>query len=216
MADTQDNSASDQYLQVLRDREADAEARLEAFEGMLSLTHGWWGNGSLTAFALGFALAQARRLTHASGRVDAIDWEEAALESLELLFQNTHRIAAENPSSWLRGVIRHKLQQQARKLHAEHWAQQITEQMPSPDAEGSEETDQETTGHSQFYSDLFKALAGLPPALREVAQMSLLDRYSPDEIQRTLGITSFTLRKRMQRIRERVAASMATWRPGHR
>ena len=73
MADTQDNSASDQYLQVLRDREADAEARLEAFEGMLSLTHGWWGNGSLTAQRLYQLVRQPAPIADRTFEIDFLD-----------------------------------------------------------------------------------------------------------------------------------------------
>src|SRR5262245_40323482 len=109
----QSTEASVTALAVLQDERASSEDRLQAFERMLELDHGFWGPGHLAAFVQAYALLTARRTAPSGVSADAIDWELAADEALLALASKAHTIK-ESPRAWLIGTIRNRVRQAIR------------------------------------------------------------------------------------------------------
>src|SRR5262245_47234833 len=115
MAELDPLEASLAALAVLRDERASVAERHGAFEKMLDLPSGWWGNYTLVLFAHACALATARRLMGGHGlSPDALDWEAAADEALIALATKAHTIR-ESPRGWLTAVIRNQLRDAVRE-----------------------------------------------------------------------------------------------------
>jgi RNA polymerase sigma factor (sigma-70 family) len=176
--------------------EAPVDEKRAAFERLLSLRTGWWGRGTLTAFALGCALACARiQLRRFQASADRADWESIAQESLIVLFSKAHTIKG-NPRNWLIGVIRNLTRNSIRRDYQHLLDVPSMEELPDPAAE--EQEAQEERGDTA-YDTILKAISALPQSQRIVAQMILIDRLPINEIAKQLNLSDVAVRKRRSR-----------------
>jgi RNA polymerase sigma factor (sigma-70 family) len=209
---TNPEDASVAALAVLRDERSPTAERHLAFERLLQLEAGWWGKGSLLLFAQACALATSRRVLGQYGlSPDAVDWESAAEEALMALSAGRHTI--ENPRAWLIGTIRNRL----KNLVRESWPELLatrTEELPAerhprtsddapPEVEPTDAEDRQL-----FYDVLLEAIQGLPPALRQVAQLIYIEGRSPQEIGEVLGVSPATARQRLHRMQLRIRSDL--------
>lgn len=188
------------YLAVLRDVSSTADDRRTACDGLLELRQGWWGSGSLVRFVSVMALAQAKLLTRSFRRAaDALDWEMAADDALMELFGKAEHIT-ESPRAWLFGVVRNKLRRQMHKRKHELRSESLKASIQQPE-------DTETRSRGPIASRILRrrvrdALQELPPSLKEVGELMLLQNKKPEDVREILGLRAPTLRKRVQRMRE--------------
>jgi RNA polymerase sigma factor (sigma-70 family) len=218
----QESDPSLAALAVLRDERSSVAERHDAFEKMLDLRRGWWGNHSLPVFAHACALAAARRVQGQYGlRADALDWEAAADEAL-IAFATQAQSIRESPRAWLIAVIRNKLLHAVRDSWPELTATQVEdlrpEEHPAVTDEAAKIDDERVDTAEQArlrqYDALLQAIQTLPPSLRVVAQMIFFDGYTISETAKALGIEDATARKRVQRLREQLRSKLAQLEKG--
>lgn len=64
---------------------------------------------------------------------------------------------------------------------------------------------------AELLAHIDRALAGLPPLLRKVAELRFIDEVSYESIAATLGITQANARKRVQKARKELATTLSTY-----
>ena len=108
--------------------------------------------------------------------------------------------------AWLFTVARHLYLSWCRHRALDDW--RLSELTPSWPAPAPGETPFEATARGQTERRLEKALARLSTQDREVLLLVAVEGLTPAEAASTLGIAAETLRKRLQRARERLATEM--------
>jgi RNA polymerase sigma factor (sigma-70 family) len=196
-------------LEVLRSASASELQRQQAFERLLALNRGWWGNQPLMLFASAYALATARVLTRQRGiPVDSVDWESVATESVVVLYNGARRIS-ESPASWLRGVIRNHVLDEIRNYYADVPAMRLSRGETEDLSDSVPASEPSSEPYDTDASDrLIAAIQRLPPSLRNVAHLLLIDRCSRKDIATLLDIRQDTLRQRIKRLTERLTLEL--------
>ena len=108
--------------------------------------------------------------------------------------------------AWLFTVARHLYLSWCRHRALDDW--RLSELTPSWPAPAPGETPFEATARGQTERRLEKALARLSTQDREVLLLVAVEGLTPAEAATALGIAAETLRKRLQRARERLATEM--------
>jgi RNA polymerase sigma factor (sigma-70 family) len=193
------------YLDRLANPDLSDDERTLTFERLLGLRRGWWGDRRLVEAAMSIGLANARKLARPFGlSEDALDWEGAADDGLLALATNTRKL--EKPDAWLYGVILNKLRRQRDVRYNELVSRPLTHE-PAEEAAARLADDRVEPDREVEHARDLRAQAKideLPPALRDVARLYLIERQTAQEIAATLNIKYATVRKRLQRLRELV------------
>jgi RNA polymerase sigma-70 factor (ECF subfamily) len=108
--------------------------------------------------------------------------------------------------AWLFTVARHLFLSWCRHRALDDW--RLSELTPSWPAPAAGETPFEAAARSQTERRLEVALAQLSSQDRELLLLVSVEGFTPSEAASALGLTPETLRKRLQRARERLAGAM--------
>ena len=201
-------------LDVLQDTAATEAQRHAAFEQMLGLPAGWWGERSLTLFATACALSTARVLTRQKNLpLDSVDWESVATDSLVVLYNEAEAIHS-SPRAWLKGVIRNLVLNEIRQEFRERAASAVSDDRHSREQDEPSSDGAIGSADAEEPADerVLRAIQALPPSLSTVGRLLFVDRLSRHEIAEMLGLTSEALRQRIHRLREQLADDL---RRGH-
>lgn len=210
-----EDDPSIRLLNILRDANIDRFTRERAFEELLNLPSGWWGNQRLIVFVRGVALAETRRRLVREG-ADRVDWEGLADEALVIFFDAASKMTSE-PRAFLWGIVknlvRHEICSNWPEISADELTDIVAEQLPRwvpiPEADETALVLQEQEAdHLAVEDELLRAVSALPPALRIVVQLVLIEHMSPEDVCAQLQIKPTTFRKRFQRAREALQAAV--------
>ncbi len=106
-------------------------------------------------------------------------------------------------SAWVLGIAAHLCATEARRRAAEAKAVQRLGDQRVLDDDDFERLEQEIAA-AAVASDLLAALADLPPAEREVAELTLVEGLSPNEAAHALGMKAPAVRMRLARARRKL------------
>jgi RNA polymerase sigma factor (sigma-70 family) len=194
------------------------EAQAAAFENLLHLRSGFWGNCSLLEFALGMA----KGLAHAifNGEPDRVDWEAEALDAVLALTEAAPRIE-QGMEKWLYARLRNRTYDAKRKHDRgevlcaapedlERLA--VQEVAHADDASPADSwADGVLSVHAQHDRErLREALAQLPKRSRLVIELTLLQNLSRKSIAKATGMSPDAVRQNYHRGLKRLLALMST------
>ena len=190
-------TTSDRLLLILADRGSLQSDRDDAIQELLSLDAGWWGRGSLWRFTTSVARHEVRRCV---GRInqERIDWESIANEALVRLWLSASNIAG-SPRNWLWGLTSHLVRQRAMSIWPEITALPVTDWLIDEDYWIIS-----FRLHGPLRDALRVAIQDLPPSLRHVARLLLVEQRPRELVCRDLKISSATLRKRFERLSKKL------------
>ena len=179
--------------------EKEVSARHNAFEALLELNRGWWGNGTLLMFSRSSALFATRRVLVPFGySVDQLDWEAVGDEALLVLYERAMSVQCQ-PRAWLRGVIHNLVHESVRRNWNHLSASPVVEELAVSNAEGYE------TNRIQIDVDVFQSL---DPSLRALIELVQLGYLTRPEMCAALDISPVALRKRFERMRRALEPRM--------
>jgi len=189
---------------IVSDPSRSYHERCAAFQKLLSRNRGWWGKGSIFAFARADARAIANRISKTKiGKysVDRIDPEGIAQEALIVLFERAHTVKEKGGPSkkWFRGVIQNLVRQAIRKNRLTLTMEKIPENFPASAPDDPSET--EKNGRRQ-YDALYNIISGMKPSEKTIVLLMLDGFHSHKAIAEALNISHAAARKRWERARK--------------
>jgi len=193
----------------------DPAARCQAIEGLCEAGAGWWGPGSLALYAFSVGKHQAKKQSEVRGlTIDQLDWEGAVEDSLITLFVDASKIT-KNPKSWLHGVIKNKIRTEVRSVLKEikgarekALVEPATAGSPEDALIAAEGASKHERKLLELFDELHEVVASLPKSLRIIVWL-MNDGYSREEIAEKLSLSSATVRKRIQRLRQALIEAVA-------
>jgi RNA polymerase sigma-70 factor (ECF subfamily) len=158
--------------------------------------------------ALGFLLtAFWRRLFHEGrqrlsralqGKLDAFDLAQNTLEDAWKDFNRFHGHTEPELVAWLRGILRHNLQDTLRYLHRSK--RDIAREVPLTHLEGARDlTPEELASQKEMLAALQQALANMRSRDRQVLIWHFMEDLTHTEIAAKLGRSSEAVRKIIER-----------------
>jgi len=209
-------------LSTVRDPARSARERMLAFNLMVDLRSGWWGDGpNLREFAVVVAMRLAEQRRKKNLAADFIDAESAADDALmELL--NLKNVIRGRPAAWLVGVIKNKVKEGVRRETHTIAAPSLDDpdcHIPHPSVPFDHDRRHiERAGNWQFGRHLIRTLKRMPPKRRSVARLVLRillgyhihgqSRIGFRQVAKQLGMTEAAARKHWERARGDIATSI--------
>ncbi len=206
---------SGKLLAILQNDKVPFTGRHRAFEQILQLRSGFWGNGALRDFLVRAAKRKAYELVGRNG-VDILDAEAIADGVLILFFEKAPRV--KNPvAQFLLGAVKNlalrardreltmldAVRIDSRTIHDGMNAKPIVFTAPEP---VEPESAEELAAAHEVEQEVRDAVDQLPPTLQAVVKLKLWEGedMSIVSIARWLGIKPATARQRWRRGRQRL------------
>lgn len=189
---------SKRLFELLRDRALSDDFRLQHFEELLTLDHGFWRPDSritLRTFMLAVGRAAQANAVARGARRDAIDAESLAHDVLLAFFHQAHRI--KEPRAWLIGTAYRMLNRELGK----NWGAYFVVEADAPRARQLVAPDQST--HAELGDERMRRVTDamrscLTPIRRRVMEFHLAGNTST-EIGAMLQMKPATVRKHLSR-----------------
>lgn len=197
-------------LERLRDPSVGSQARAEAFDALLHVSAGWWGEGSLLRFAHRCACEMYASIPSVRRNCCRDELGDVASEAIVTFYRASTGFVGPPQAArpWLAGIIRmHLLKAMARDARRYRLVMlldpNVLDRLPSPESCADQP-------HSR-YKEIHAAIDSLTPALRTVAVMKLLRGYACgwDELSRETNLKPECLRKRWLRARDKLRHLLA-------